>query len=58
MDLKAASDQNSTADTLTRAAMAVCFLATGTLLVGTLAFNALHDGSNWNFSLSTQSSQK
>jgi hypothetical protein len=39
MDLKAASDQNSTADFLTRAGMAVCFVATGALLIGTLMFD-------------------
>jgi hypothetical protein len=58
MDLKAASDQNSTADRLTRAGMVICFLATGALLIGTLAFDKLHDGSDVNFSLSSQLSFK
>lgn len=37
MDLKIASDRNSTADRLALASMMVCFLATGALLIGTLA---------------------
>src|ERR1700742_5132095 len=37
MDLKAASDQNARADLFTRAGMTICFLATGALLIGTLA---------------------
>lgn len=58
MDLEAASDQNSTADRLTRAGMAVCFLATGALLIWTLAFDKIHDGPDVNFSLSSQLSYK
>ncbi|MBS0237369.1 MAG: hypothetical protein JSS54_13480 [Proteobacteria bacterium] len=41
MDLKAASDRNSTADRLALASMMVCFLATGALLIGTLAAGSL-----------------
>ncbi|WP_197077561.1 hypothetical protein [Hyphomicrobium sp. 99] len=41
MDLKAASDRNSTADRLALASMMVCFLATGALLIGTLAVTSL-----------------
>jgi hypothetical protein len=58
MDLKAASDQNSIADTLTRVGMILCFLATGTLLIGNLAFNAFHDQSGMNFPLATQLSTR
>ena len=52
MDLKAASDQNATADRLTRAGMVICFLATGAILIGTLALDKLHDvsGSDFHFS--------
>jgi hypothetical protein len=53
MDLKAASDQNSTLDRLTRAGMALCFLATGVLLIGSLAFDTFHDGSGLDFRLPT-----
>ncbi|MFT3730959.1 MAG: hypothetical protein QM780_05950 [Hyphomicrobium sp.] len=52
MDLKAARQQNVIADRLTRAGMLICFLATGTLLVGTLAFDALHDPSGPKFPFS------
>jgi hypothetical protein len=44
MDLKTARDQNSTIDRLTRAGMAVCFLATGALLIGALVIDAHNDG--------------
>ncbi|MET0638970.1 MAG: hypothetical protein ABWZ19_03020 [Hyphomicrobium sp.] len=54
MDLKAASDQNSTADFLTRAGMAVCFVATGALLIGTLMFDQSHAGLNANLTLTRQ----
>jgi hypothetical protein len=43
MDLKAAGDQNARADLLTRAGMTICFLATGALLIGTLAVAQSHD---------------
>jgi hypothetical protein len=38
MDLKAVSDQNAKADRLTRAGMVFCFLLTGGILLGMLAF--------------------
>lgn len=53
MDLKAASDQNSTVDRLTRAGMVICFLATGGLLIGALVFNKLHDDTALKFPIST-----
>jgi len=37
MDLKAASDRNAPADRLALATMMICFLATGALLIMTLA---------------------
>ncbi|HET6390854.1 hypothetical protein [Hyphomicrobium sp.] len=37
MDLKMAGERNSPADRLALASMIVCFLATGALLIGTLA---------------------
>jgi hypothetical protein len=46
MDLKAANDQNSRFDVLTRTLMAVCFVATGALLIGTLAFDELKRNSS------------
>lgn len=52
MDLKAASDQNSTVDRLTRAGMAICFLASSGLLIGALVFNKLHDDTTLKFPLS------
>jgi Na+/H+-dicarboxylate symporter len=58
MDLKAASDENNIADTLTRAGMALCFLATGALLVGSLAFNSFHVETGMNFSPATQLSTR
>ncbi len=59
MDLKAVSDQNSRIDVLTRALMAVCFLATGTLLIGTLAFDEMnHPSSDLVFSLASKLSSK
>lgn len=54
MDLKSAGDRNSKVDRLTRAGMAVCFLTTGALLIGTLAFNELHDGPGFQFPLANQ----
>lgn len=58
MDLKAASDQNSTVDRLTRAGMAICFLATGGLLVGALVFNKLHDDTTLKFVFSVPSTSR
>jgi len=58
MDLKAASDQNATVDRLTRAGMVICFLATGAILIGTLAFDKLHDVSASDFNFSSSSSLK
>jgi len=37
MDLKAAHDRNARADKLTRLSMAVCFLVSSGVLLGTLA---------------------
>jgi len=37
MDLEAAHSRNSRADKLTRLSMAVCFLVTGGILLGSLA---------------------
>ncbi|MBS0233677.1 MAG: hypothetical protein JSR99_09340 [Proteobacteria bacterium] len=54
MDLKAAGDPNSRFDRLTRAGMAVCFLAASTMLIATLAVNELHDGQSFGFSLPVQ----
>ncbi len=51
MDLKAGSDQNSTVDRLTRAGMVICFLATGAILIGTLALDKFRTDSNLNSSL-------
>lgn len=48
MDLKAASDQNSIVDRLTRAGMVICFVATGALLIGTLALDKFRTDSNLN----------
>ncbi|CCB65533.1 protein of unknown function [Hyphomicrobium sp. MC1] len=54
MDLKAASDQNSTVDRLTRAGMAICFLASCGLLIGALIFNKLQDDTKLKFPLPVQ----
>lgn len=40
MDLKAAHDRNARADKLTRLSMALCFLTSGGILLGTLALAA------------------
>jgi len=58
MDLKAASDQNSTIDRLTRAGMVTCFLATSALLISALTTEAHQDNSSSNFSLYPQLSSK
>jgi hypothetical protein len=58
MNLKAASDENHIADTLTSAGMALCFLAAGALLVGSLAFNSFHVETEMNFLPATQLSSR
>jgi hypothetical protein len=59
MDLQAASNQNSTMDRLTRLGMVICFLATGTLLIGALTIDAHGGGgSNSNFAFNPQSSPR
>ncbi len=40
MDLKAVHDRNARADKLTRLSMALCFLISGGVLLGTLALAA------------------
>ncbi|RUO99141.1 MAG: hypothetical protein EKK30_07780 [Hyphomicrobium sp.] len=55
MDLKAASAQNYRIDVLTRTLMAVCFLATGSILIAALAFDQMHhDNSIRSFSIASK----
>lgn len=58
MDLRAASIQNSTIDRLTRLGMAICFLATGTLLISALTIDVRWAGPNSHFALNPQSSTR
>jgi hypothetical protein len=52
MNLKAAVDQNTAFDRVTRIGMAICFLSAGIVMIAALTFDTHHQGASSSFSLS------